>query len=438
MSRQPAPPKATEIFGAEPSLIETVRRDFRRVDEGHYRLTLEELGIEISVDRLRRKWDELVGELTVRCDLAGARTVDGVLAVADFNLSSLRARTERSRYLADRARAKDLDWAGLLEEFCQRVFTAERAGEPSIPLHEVPRPTPDAALEAFGFRLLRHHPQILFSPGGTGKSLLTLAMLGEVGRRGLRTLVLDWEMDGGEQRLRADALGLPITIHYRRCDQPIGVLAESIRRDVIAHGIDFLLLDSVAPACAGRVEEAEVAIEFFKAWRRIGRGGLAIAHTRAEDGEQRPFGSVFWHNLSRATWFLRRVGEQTAPVSPSGQSTITLGVFQRKANFGPLRAPFGLELALENADDDTLARVTVRRTDITAVPELATGLPTWQRIKHVLAHGGKTIPEIAEALDVKADTVKKALTRDKGRAFLLISRAEDEVQRWGLIERRPA
>ena len=108
------------------------------------------------------------------------------------------------------------------------------------------------------------------------------------------------------------------------------------------------------------------------------RRRLAIAHTRAEDGEQRPFGSVFWHNLARSTWFLKRVGEQAAP------NLITLGVFHRKANFGPLRPPFGIELALENAEDQTLSRVMVRRVNIADVGELATSLPLWQRMKHAL------------------------------------------------------
>ena len=121
-----------------------------------------------------------------------------------------------------------------------------------------------------------------FSPGGAGKSLFGLAIARRAREeRNPTRAILDWEMDGGEQRLRADACGLPPTIRYRRCDQPLVVLADSIPRDVLEHGVGFLLLDSVAPACSGRVEDAEVAIEFFKAWRRIGCGGLGHrAHAR--------------------------------------------------------------------------------------------------------------------------------------------------------------
>ena len=85
-----------------------------------------------------------------------------------------------------------------------------------------------------------------------------------------------------------------------RCDQPLSVIANKVRREVAKQRIQFMICDSVAPACIGRPEDAEAAVDFFKAFRRVGIGGLAIAHTRAEDGEKRPFGSIYWHNLARA------------------------------------------------------------------------------------------------------------------------------------------
>jgi hypothetical protein len=401
--------------------------------DGRYTFSVLDGLVELIVDHVRRERYDLVGEIEIRCFIPGVRTYGkrSTLMSTKVNLSSARARQDLARLAATAARVADLDWAGHLEDFVQRIWAEERQGTPAVPLHEIPRPTADATIEAFGLQLLRDHPQLMFATGGTAKSLLSGALVGELGRKGVRTLLLDWEMDGGEQRLRADALGLPPTIWYRRCDQPLSLLADSIRRDVLEHEIGFLLIDSVAPACDGDAIEAAVAIDFFKAWRRIGRGGLAIAHTRAEDGEQRPFGSVFWHNLARSTWFLKRVNESGRP------NVITLGVYHRKANFGPLRPPFGIELQLDGPDN-LLEMVTVRRTNIADVAELATGLPLWQRISHTLRQGSKTIKEIAEELDAKQDTVKKALARDNGRAFTLITKTEDGVQRWGLLDRRTA
>jgi hypothetical protein len=323
----------------EPARSEDMPTSFICQD-GRYTFSALDGTIEMVIDSLRREGYNLLGELEVRCHLAGASTFDDErhrLLITTLNCSSARARQDVARLVAGRARTGDtVDWAGYLEHFTQRIWADARTGASSTLLHEIPRPEVDAAVDVFGLALLVKHPQILFAPGGTAKSLLSLAVLGELERRGIPTLVLDWEMDGADQRVRADALDLPKTVRYRRCDQPLVVIADSIRRDVLDHGSQFLLLDSIAPACNGRVEDAETAIEFMKAWRRIGKGGLAIAHTRSEDGEQRPFGSVFWHNLARSTWFLKRVGEQATT------QLITLGIYHRKANFGPLRPPFGL------------------------------------------------------------------------------------------------
>ena len=130
---------------AEPPVdIGEMRREFRAAGDGRYVFAIPDLQIELDVDRLRREKQELKGELAVRCGLAGARTVNGdSLSVADFNLSSARARAERARQLDKLTGAGQLDWERLLEEFCQRVLTAEREGQPATLLREVPRPVED-------------------------------------------------------------------------------------------------------------------------------------------------------------------------------------------------------------------------------------------------------------------------------------------------------
>ena len=84
--------------------------------EGRYRLSIADAGVTLEVDFLRREAHQLKGELLVRCELPGARTFDGVLAIGDLNLSSTRAREAHAKYLADRSQAQDMDWTGLLEE----------------------------------------------------------------------------------------------------------------------------------------------------------------------------------------------------------------------------------------------------------------------------------------------------------------------------------
>ena len=77
-----------------PVPVADMLREFRAVGESRYVFAIPDLRLEFDVDRLRRERHELQGELAVRCGLAGARAVNGdSLSVADFNLSSARART---------------------------------------------------------------------------------------------------------------------------------------------------------------------------------------------------------------------------------------------------------------------------------------------------------------------------------------------------------
>jgi len=96
-------------------------RDFQKLDEDRYRLTVPTLGTSLKIDRVRWEHNDLLGMLSIRCELAGAKTVYGdILSVAELNVSGPRGRIDRAKFLAERTSAKDYDWVGLMEEFCIR------------------------------------------------------------------------------------------------------------------------------------------------------------------------------------------------------------------------------------------------------------------------------------------------------------------------------
>jgi hypothetical protein len=64
------------------------------------------------------------------------------------------------------------------------------------------------------------------------------------------------------------------------------VEADQLRRVVRDNNVDYAIYDSIAFACDGRPEDAEVAGRYFRAVREIGCGSLHIAHVnRSEDNE---------------------------------------------------------------------------------------------------------------------------------------------------------
>jgi hypothetical protein len=402
----------------------TAGAEFSALGDDRYRLSLPAIGVVFEVDRLRREYHELMGELSVRCDLPGASPVgnDKNLSIADFNFSSARARQDRAKLLALRANTGNhLDWFGLMEEFSQKVLEADRTGQPAVDLRTLPAPAAEDTLNVEGLYLLRRHPTILFGDGGAAKSYLGLYLAGRLSERGVRVGLFDWELAGEDHRERLERLfpdGMP-RILYARCERPLVHEIDRLRRIVREQELEYLVYDSVAFACDGPPEAAEIAGRYFRAVRQIGGGSLHIAHvSKGENADQKPFGSAFWHNGARSTWYAQLAG------GDSNSENLSLGLFNRKANLGRLRAPIGFTIAF--AED----RTTFRRSDVADNPDLAAKLTVRQRMAYLLRGGAMTMEQLAEEIDSKPETIKRTAYRNKGLFIVM------DGGRVGLLERR--
>jgi hypothetical protein len=307
------------------------------------------------------------------------------------------------------------------------VLAAERTGEPAVALCDVqPSSAEDTAcLDVFGFSLPRRHPTIIFGDGGSTKSLLSLYLAGRLAERGHRVLLADWEMDAIDHRDRYGTLfgeAMPATVFYQRCARPMIAEADRLQRVVRLQAIDVAVYDSVGYACHDAPETAAAALAYFQAIRRIGVGGLHLAHiTKGEHGDQRPFGSAFWHNSARATYFLR-AAEDTTPR--------TVGVFPRKHTLAKyLPRPFAYEVQI---DGD---RTRFRQCEISDVPELSQRLSVRQRMRAALQRGSLTAEELAEALEVPVNTIYTTARRgtEGARPWLVRIPGPDGKHRLGLL-----
>ena len=215
-------------------------------------------------------------------------------------------------------------------------------------------------------------------------------------------------------------------VRYVRCDRPLLYEVDRLQRIARTDALDFILFDSAGYACAGKPEDAEAALAYFRAVRQIGPGSLHVAHiTKGENNDQKPFGSSFWHNSARSTWFVKLAG-----TSADGQVT-TVGMFNRKANLGPLRPPVAFDVSFSQEQTRFL------RVDVSSVDELVTSLPLRERIRSLLKSGNpRTVATIAEELGAGKDSVEKALKRNT-KLFTRVSQA-DGVHRFALVERRTA
>lgn len=391
----------------------TRQHQFSLNSDGLYTLTVPEYAASIEVDRLRRESNELVGELCVRCTLPGVRSYDGALSVADFNLSSARARQERAKILHTRtnfgSRDEWIDWLGLIEEFCQRVLVDERRGQASFDLRDLERPEPNDTIKVAGLELPRRHPTILFGDGGAAKSYIALYLAGLMAQGGMRVAFFDWELAGEDHRDRLERLfhmDMP-KITYARCERALIHEVDRLRRIVRDELIEYCVYDSIAFACSGPPESAEIAGAYFRAVRQIGGGSLHIAHvSKAEGADQKPFGSAFWHNGARATWYVKATQDY------SNDRVLGLGMFNRKANLARVQRPVGFRAEF----DDVRTYFTPNNPADT--PELAEHLSLTQRMREVLKRGPLNAKELGALVGAPEKRVTETAKRN-GKLFLV-------------------
>ena len=399
---------------------------FKTLEDGCYLATDAEYGIEFRIDHLRRDRGALVGELSVSCGMLGTQAIDGDLTAGSFNFHHIRERDDWAKRLARLARTGGkIDFGRLLEELCRLVIAAERERyTDAVILRNARVRQPAPMFEILGMRYPREHSFSPFGEGDNLKSWLALKHANEQARAGVRVGWFDWELDASEQRPRQAKIDpeLPDII-YVRCERPLVHDIDRLRRIRRRERLEFGWFDSAAFLTEGKPEDAVSVLATMRALRQLEMGAGVIAHSRRQDGDQQPFGSVFWHNSFRATWNIKR-----ANTTDDG-AMVTLGAFPRKFNLGPLPPAVGIEVTF---DGD---RVDFARTDIATIEELAESVPLWQRMRSLVRTGPMTLAAIAgELKHDNPDSLDRIVRRHKG-IFTKVS-GKDGIVRIALVERR--
>lgn len=238
----------------------------------------------------------------------------------------------------------------------------------------------------------------------------------------LKTAYLDFEWRAAPHRRRMGALcgdGAPLpSVLYVPCasEGPLSAQVERLQRIIHEHEIRYIFLDSVALACAGPPEGAGVCLDFFQALSRLEVGSCLLAHINRGGDEDRPFGSTFWHNSARLTWFVKASQEPGSP-------RLDLALTSKKSNDGTKAQPFALHFEFE-------PKTTITRADIASIPDLAGAMPLKARIRALLKTSPRTVADIADHLDANTETVRTTLKRMSGRLFVPVPGTEPT--KWAL------
>ena len=318
-----------------------------KAEGGGYRFTQAMNGraIVARISRIRKKKDDIRAEI--------ALSVDGKnIHRSSPTLTSASALDVFRRTLQRRLPQKDwgIDFDIIVETLSGMVLDAYRAGPDEVILSTV-EPQPEARWKISPF-LLEQETNILYGPGGCGKSMIAcwFAVLIDSGHvdtsHGVtvkpgKVLYLDFETTEFEiaGRIQQIARGMeiktPTNIVYRRCFNPlvdeVDRISEILERHKFNAESDVIIIDSLGIATGGGLKDEDVVIPYYSALRQLGYTSLTISHTTKanESGEGKNlFGSVYSWNEGRS------IIEVQKPRDTFG-NTIDVVLSHRKVNNAP-------------------------------------------------------------------------------------------------------
>ena len=384
-------------------------------------------GVGLSFGHLREASEGVHGEIVV------TSSVLGEIHWARINLASTPAREGLVKKLEKAL--PGAPWRPMLDKACRLAAITLRVGEPLVPL--VPQ-LAGATRHLVGKLLLAGETNVLFGDGGSGKSLLALALAVSVATRidlpaGLRpsgpapVLYLDYEscLEEHQDRLAGLLAGLGREsapgIFYRPMARALADDTATLRAEISRHNIGFIIVDSYGPACGAEPETADPAIRIMNALRSFAPATrLVIAHVSKANAEHRsgpsrPYGSVYVTNLARSVWEVRRSEDYDA-------ADLNLGLFHRKVNRGRLLPPLGFRLTFDQG------AIYLGSQDLQHQPDLLARASLAFRLQKALAGGARSVEDLVEDTGAGKDTVTRTLRRLRSGGKVITV----EPDRWGL------
>ena len=387
-----------------------------------YLFRFQDEQVDVLMERLHEvKTGDLTAEIEVRCSRDAP---NALIHQTRLNLISTRSRADVIRALGNRIPESQIDWTAALEYTCHLAIKHWREGDPVLDMWEIePGCGPRFLLDPY---VERGGATILFADGGLGKSLFGLAIayavasgipiIGRAVTAACPVLYLDWEADGETHRDRlhaiAEGAGLgkpPNTIHYRRQYASLAEVAPHVRRIIAEEHIGFVVVDSLGAARGGEPESADTTIRLFNGARSWEVPWTGIDHVTKNggDGQAKPFGSVYTHNLARLTWSMEKVEEQS--------DGMMIALTNHKSNNGRLKGRRAYSVQLRQDENERPTWIHYESTDPRELPNAFADMKNPQRIAEILRRNGKLeLDDIGLALTeagypIKEDTLRVAL-----------------------------
>lgn len=391
-------------------LHDTVVSEYEfKVDKTPLGFKLSWNGLTFNSSNIKVKSDECIMHLEIITSIPSAKSE--IIWQGKYNLYSERTTSELVKKCEEAMPEKDfgINWKSVIQYWKKRIYTLLREGEAveDIDISTIEETTYSYLIEPF---IIQDTINLIFAEGGTGKSSIALcfAMLGyspelqssmKLKAKQIKTLYLDYENNKivvqSFLKMLHKSYNINTSIKYRACHMPLQAEFESIANIIAEHDIDLVIIDSLAPACGNVLEVASI-VNFYQCLQKLRKTILLIGHTPKNSENETVFGSVFFHNLARNVWQLKK-------------KIISLDSFQllfihKKCNVSTLYIkPFAYELSYINGGLQIKHATLEQQDDSMSNTQLV--------IATLKKHGALTIKELEEKTNLNYNTAKTIVRR---------------------------
>lgn len=351
-------------------------------------------------------------------------------------------------------------WGQIMERTAKAAKAYHEQGEPFLRMGEVEPPPMQYLLRPM---VAASGVTVLAAAGGTGKSMLALALSLTVatGRRDIlgfdpkRTgpvLYIDYEESGDsrtalqahDERLFALCRGVgispPNNIIYTRERVPLYMGVKSLVAKIRNLDVDqrpvMVVIDSIGKALGGDPNSAADTIRFFNAADQLRLPIVGIHHKSKESIQNKrlgPTGSMYAQDLARVVWDIE--GVQLA-----GHDRIQIVARNNKVNRTRKQPAQAWNVQFENDDTpgrEKLIAVTYETTSALGVRPLDfTTQSTVEAVEAAMKDSNEpmSIDQIVGRVGKSEDSVRKALHRNPD-IFTEYGRSTSGKKLWELVER---
>lgn len=370
----------------------------------------DEINIKVTLEKtiICFKVKNLVSNLAEANIVAWLQKASGLTNEINFRLKinsdTSKEQAVRMLKVFDNKENKEVyQWLIIVNKLCS---TIDKIIKDKKQLFWLPEITPKQTTWVYEPFIQEDQINTFFGMGGSCKTLLALYFSTIVASKGTKVMLVDYENDGSswaDKIKKMSSIGDEMNYAYYDTEHiPLVEQVDKIKSVIKTNNIKLVIIDSASMATGSSTSDEQYVLRFISALKQLRTTVVVIAHQRKNDGEKTPIGSIQFENQARNVWNFK------SEVDNYDNSVLHVACTHTKANNTFIRkTPICFKVAYGE-------KIDITNED--AIENFSDKLSHNERIADFLRNNaGSTSKDISDGLDISYSTIRKELTKGKGK-----------------------